>query len=78
MTLLKAVLKALSDSSSSDRAMTEIGSLEFTSLSPAQSIRQRVRYSMGDAPTVSLNLKCIAAISKTWKACAVERACRMA
>lgn len=35
MTLLKAVLKALSDSYPSDRAITEIGSLEFTSLSPA-------------------------------------------
>ena len=30
--------------------MTEMGSLEFASLSPASSIRQRVRYSIGDAP----------------------------
>ena len=37
--------------------MTEMGSLEFVSLSPASSIRQRVRYSMGDAPTVSLNFR---------------------
>ena len=37
--------------------MTEMGSLEFASLSPASSIRQRVRYSMGDAPTVSLNFR---------------------
>jgi hypothetical protein len=37
--------------------MTEIGSLEFASLFPARSIRQRVRYSIGDAPTVSLNLR---------------------
>jgi hypothetical protein len=37
--------------------MTEMGSLEFASLSPASSIRQRVRYSVGDAPTVSLNFR---------------------
>ena len=36
--------------------MAEIGSLEFTSLSPASSIRQRARYSIGAAPTVCLNL----------------------
>ena len=30
--------------------------LVFAILSPANSIRQRVRYSMGDDPTVSLNL----------------------
>ena len=35
--------------------MAETESLEFASLSPASNIRQRVRYSMGDAPTVSLN-----------------------
>jgi hypothetical protein len=35
--------------------MTEMGSLEFSSLSAANSIRQRVRYSMGVSPTVSLN-----------------------
>ena len=34
--------------------MTETGSLEFSSLSPASSMRQRVTYSIGDAPTVSL------------------------
>ena len=34
--------------------MTETGSLEFMSLSPASSMRQRVRYSIGDAPTVIL------------------------
>ena len=33
--LLKAVLDALSESEPSDRAMTEMGSLEFTSLSPS-------------------------------------------
>ena len=37
--------------------MTEMGSLEFASLSPASSMRQRVRYSIGDAPTVSLNFR---------------------
>src|ERR1700737_4477230 len=37
--------------------MTEMGSLEFASLSPASSIRQRVRYSMGDSPTVCLNFR---------------------
>src|SRR5271155_4552546 len=37
--------------------MTETGSLEFSSVSAASSIRQRVRYSMGDSPTVCLNFK---------------------
>src|SRR5260370_17924702 len=37
--------------------MAEMGSLEFVSLSPASSIRQRVRYSIGDSPTVCLNLR---------------------
>ena len=36
--------------------MVETESLEFISRSPASSILQRVRYSMGDVPTVSLNL----------------------
>lgn len=31
-------------------------SLVFAILSPASSIRQRVRYSIGDTPAVSLNL----------------------
>src|SRR5580704_15596534 len=31
-------------------------SLVFAILSPANSIRQRVKYSIGDTPTVSLNL----------------------
>jgi hypothetical protein len=43
MTLLKAVLKALSDSSRNDWAMMETGSLEVVSLSPASSIRQRAK-----------------------------------
>src|SRR4051794_21470364 len=42
ITLLKAVLKALSDSYPSECAMTESGSLEFVSLSPASNMRQRV------------------------------------
>ena len=37
--------------------MTEMGSLEFSSLSAASSILQRVKYSIGDFPTVSLNLR---------------------
>src|SRR5260370_10103015 len=37
--------------------MTEMGSLEFASLSRACSIRHRVRYSMGEAPTVCLNFR---------------------
>ena len=36
--------------------MAEMRTLEFASLSPASSMRQRVRYSMGDSPTVCLNL----------------------
>src|SRR5471032_2947461 len=35
--------------------MAEMESLELASLSPASSMRQRVRYSIGEAPTVSLN-----------------------
>ncbi|HTR17210.1 MAG TPA: hypothetical protein VMI52_09280 [Acetobacteraceae bacterium] len=31
--------------------MTEMGSLEFASLSPASNIRQRVKWSMGEALT---------------------------
>jgi hypothetical protein len=57
MTLLKAVLNALSDPYPSDGAMTEMGSVEFASRSPASSIRQRVSYSMGDVPTLSLNFR---------------------
>jgi hypothetical protein len=57
ITLLKAWQKALSDSYPSERAMLETESLELISRSPAASIRQRVRYSMGDAPTVFLNFK---------------------
>jgi hypothetical protein len=34
-----------------------MGSLEFASLSPASNMRQRVKCSTGDAPTVSLNLR---------------------
>jgi hypothetical protein len=34
--------------------MTEMGSAEFASRSPASSIRQRVRYSMGDVPLCPL------------------------
>jgi epsilon-lactone hydrolase len=37
--------------------MAETGSLELVSLSPASSIRQRLRYSIGDVPTVSLNFR---------------------
>jgi hypothetical protein len=35
---------------------SEVESLVFVILSPASRIRQQVRYSIGDAPTVSLNL----------------------
>ena len=34
-----------------------MGSLEFSSLSPASSIRQRVRYSIGVSPAVALNFR---------------------
>ena len=37
--------------------MVDTESLELSNRSPAASIRQRVRYSMGDAPTVLLNFK---------------------
>jgi hypothetical protein len=37
-------------------AISEMESLVFAILSPASSIRQRVRYSIGGTPTVSLNL----------------------
>src|SRR5437870_2572028 len=37
--------------------MTDRPSLEFTSLSPASNIRQRVTYSIGDEPTVASNRK---------------------
>ena len=57
MTLLNAVLKAASDSYPSDGAMIEMGSLEFSSLSPASAMRQCARYSIGDVPTVSLNFR---------------------
>jgi hypothetical protein len=49
-TRLKAVLKALSDSYPSERAITPMGSPR-TKLRPASSIRQRVRYSIGPSPT---------------------------
>ncbi len=49
------MLKALSDSYPSDRAIAETGSLPLVSLSPASNIRHRVRYSIGEVPTVSLN-----------------------
>lgn len=35
--------------------MAETESLEFSSLSPASSMRQRVTYSVGEVPIVSLN-----------------------
>ncbi len=57
MIRLKAALKALSDSYPSKAAIAEIGSPELVSLSPANSIRHRVRYSMGDVPTVALNFR---------------------
>ena len=41
---------------SHDCAISEMESLVFAILSPASSIRQRVRYSICDTPTVSLNL----------------------
>jgi hypothetical protein len=37
--------------------MMEMGSLELARLSPARSIRQRVKYSMGNAPIVCLNFR---------------------
>ena len=37
--------------------MAETGSPEFASLSPANNIRQRVRYSKGEAPTITLNFR---------------------
>jgi hypothetical protein len=37
--------------------MAEMGSPGFISLSLASSIRQRVKYSVGDVPTVSLNFR---------------------
>jgi len=55
MIRLKAALKALSDSYPSESAIAEIRSPELVSLSPANSIRHRVKYSIGDVPTVSLN-----------------------
>jgi hypothetical protein len=52
VTFLKAVLKSLSI-----RSRATGRSPEFTSVSPASSIRQRVRYSMGEALTVCLNFR---------------------
>lgn len=57
MSLLKAVLKAASDSYPGDGAMAEIVSLEFSNLSPANATRQCVRYFIGGVPTVSLNFR---------------------
>src|SRR5580700_11105056 len=57
MTLLNAVLNALSDSYPSEEAMTEMESLALAKLSAASSMRQRVRYSIGDVPTIFLNLR---------------------
>ena len=57
MTLLKAVLKALSESYPSDWAMDAMESLGLRSLSPASNMRQWVRYSIGESPTVCLNLR---------------------
>jgi hypothetical protein len=37
--------------------MADSPSLELVSLSPASNMRQRVTYSMGEEPTVALNLK---------------------
>jgi hypothetical protein len=37
--------------------MADSPSLELASLSPASNMRQRVTYSMGEEPTVALNLK---------------------
>ena len=53
---LKALVKVLADSSPRDCAISEMESLVFTILSPASSIRQRVRYSIGDTPTIWRNL----------------------
>ncbi len=57
MIRLKAALKALSDSYPSESAIAEIRSPELVSLSPANSIRHRVKYSRNHgvvqfAPTV--------------------------
>jgi len=54
MTRLKAVLNALSESHPSDTAISAIESPEWASRSAAFSMRQRVKYSIGDSPTVSL------------------------
>jgi hypothetical protein len=51
MTLLNAVLNALSDSYPNEAEIVEMESPEFASLSAASSTRQCVKYSIGDAPT---------------------------
>ena len=55
MTRLKAVLNALSDSYPSESATTETELPVFSSWSTASIIRQRVKYSTGENPTVALN-----------------------
>src|SRR5580700_676497 len=56
MIFLKALAKALADSQPRNCAISEMESLVFAILSPASGIRQRVKYSIGGTPTVSLNL----------------------
>lgn len=57
MTRLNAVLNALSDSYPSEAEIVEMESLEFDRRSAASSMRQCLKYSIGDVPTVFLNFR---------------------